>query len=194
MVIREKRSCSLALSVSPSLADSTYLSLSLLLLGDPFLGNVLAGAGAASSLCIPPANQAPKATCRPSSAFLCLAPGILLAPALSNTTLRDRDSTLGLICRFLFFFPSLQLWEAIFLSEGWGKISALRYLHYLEVHFVFRPPGGLFLQESGCWKRDRPLCRLPAPPPSLKRSYLLRAPGASLAERVCVCVCLCVRV
>lgn len=104
MVIREKRSHSLALSVSPSLADSTYLSLSLLLLGDPFLGNVLAGAGAASSLCIPPANQAPKATCRPSSAFLCLAPGTPLAPALSSHYLARPRQHAGLDLQISFFF------------------------------------------------------------------------------------------
>lgn len=106
MVIREKRSHSLALSVSPSLADSTYLSLSLLLLGDPFLGNVLAGAGAASSLCIPPAKQDPKATCRPSSAFLCLAPGTPpLASALSNHHLARQRQHAGLHWQIYFFFP-----------------------------------------------------------------------------------------
>lgn len=107
MVIREKRSRSLALSVSPSPADSTYLSLSLLLLGDPFLGNVLAGAGAASSLRIPPAKQAPKATCRPSSsAFLCLAPGTPpLASALSNHHLARQRQHAGLHWQIYFFFP-----------------------------------------------------------------------------------------
>lgn len=98
----ERSALARSLSVSPSLADSTYLSLSLLLLGDPFLGNVLAGAGAASSLCIPPAKQAPKATCRPSSAFLCLAPGTPpLAPALDRQT--DRQHA-GLHSQIFFFF------------------------------------------------------------------------------------------
>lgn len=95
MVIREELCLSLSLCFSLSLADSTYLSLSLLLLGDPFLGNVLAGAGAASSRCIPPAKQAPQASCSPS--FPCLQPRLLLLPC-PTTTLRDRDSALGLIC------------------------------------------------------------------------------------------------
>lgn len=190
----ERSALTRSLSVSPSLADSTYLSLSLLLLGDPFLGNVLAGAGAASSLCIPPAKQAPKATCRqtiicfplPRSGFSSSRFCPVQPPPCATETARWAPLA------DLFFFSS-SCGKRFFQAKGGGK-SLHYYLHYLEVHFVFWPPGGLFLQESGCWERDRLLPRSPAPPTSLKASYLLRAPGASPAKRVCACLLRCVRV
>lgn len=194
----ERSALTRSLSVSPSLADSTYLSLSLLLLGDPFLGNVLAGAGAASSLCIPPAKQAPKATCRPSSAFLCLAPRTPpLASALDRQT--ARWAWFAHFFLFIYFFKSScgKLFFFFFLSEGWGKKSLHYYLHYLEVHFVFWPPGGgLFLQESGCWKRHRPL---PHCPLLLSRSSRALCCGLLALPWprgfVCVCVlCVCASV
>lgn len=167
MVIRETRSHSLALSVSPSPADSTYLSLSLLLLGDPFLGNVLAGAGAASSLCIPPpAKQAPKPTCRPSSAFLCLAPSTPpLAPALSNHYLARQRQHAGLhlqisflLIFFFLIFPPVVGSNFFFFFKRrvyGGENLCITICITLKFTLFFWPPGGLLLQESGCWKRDR---------------------------------------
>jgi len=70
------------------------------------------------------------------------------------------------------------------------------YLHYLEVHFVFWPPGGLFLQESGCWKRDRLLFPV-ARSSSLAEGELFAAGsrGFSVREDLCVAgVCACLRV
>lgn len=92
---------------------------------------MLAGAGAASSLCIPPAKGAPKATCRPSLLSSAALRALLLAPALSNHYLARQRLHAGLHLQiylffalffFFFWFVFLQLWEAIFKPRVGGDL------------------------------------------------------------------------